>query len=78
VSLEDIFMNSAVPLLLVARITYYLGWITTICGGVVHFLAGVAAKFPVALAQRNLFEASVLLFIISIASATLGFVSSRD
>jgi len=70
-------MDSSVRLQLVARITYYLGWITAICGGVVHFFGVVAAKFPVTLGQRNLFEATVLLFIISIASATRGFVSAK-
>jgi hypothetical protein len=62
-------MDSANRLKLAARITYYLGWITVVCGGLAHFSVGAGMFRAILLPQRNLFEASLILFLISIASA---------
>jgi len=53
---------------LVGRITYYLGWIAFLCGGVVHFNVARPAFTAMSLSQRNLFEVSVACFIICVAS----------
>jgi len=62
-------MDSATRLQLMARITYYLGWIAAVCGGVVHFGMGVNMFHSMDLVKRNLFEASIMFFVISVASA---------
>ena len=62
-------MDSATRLQLIARVTYYVGWVFALLFGlVVHFGVGVAAFRSIDLSQRNLFEASVMLFLISAVS----------
>jgi len=61
-------MDRADRLHLVGKITYYLGWIAFLCGGVVHLNIGRAAFLAVSLTQRNLFEVAVACFIICMAS----------
>jgi hypothetical protein len=70
-------MDSVNRLQLVARVTYYAGWLTAICGGLVHFTLGVAMFRAVDLTKRNLFEASVMFFVMSIASASRALAASR-
>jgi hypothetical protein len=53
---------------LVGRITYYLGWITLLCGGVVQVNIGKTLFMAMSLTKRNLFEVSVTLFIICVAT----------
>lgn len=53
---------------LTARITYYVGWIALICGGLVHVNIAKAIFLNVGLTQRNLFEVSVVCFLICAAS----------
>jgi hypothetical protein len=53
---------------LVGRITYYLGWIALLCGGLVQLNIGKALFVAISLTKRNLFEVSVVLFIICLAS----------
>lgn len=53
---------------LVGRITYYLGWITLLCGGLVQVNIGKALFMTMSLTKRNLFEVSVMLFIICMAT----------
>jgi hypothetical protein len=53
---------------LVGRITYYLGWITLICGGLVQVNIGKTLFVAMSLTKRNLFEVSVTLFIICMAT----------
>ena len=52
----------------IAKITYYVGWIALLCGGLAHI--GVATRFLIAirLPQRNLFELGVACFVVCIAS----------
>ena len=68
-------MDSENRLKLTARITYYLGWIAAVCGGLVHFTLGARMFQAINLPQRNLFEASIMFFIISIASAVRAVAS---
>ena len=53
---------------LVGRITYYLGWITLLCGGLVQVNIGKTLFMAMSLTKRNLFEVSVMLFIICVAT----------
>lgn len=61
-------MGHLARLQLVGRVTYYLGWISLVCGGLVHFNLGRGAFAAIDLTQRNLFEVSVVCFVICIAS----------
>jgi hypothetical protein len=62
-------MGHVVRLQLVGKITYYLGWIALGCGGLVHFNIARSAFQGLDLTQRNLFEVSMVSFVICIASA---------
>ena len=53
---------------LVGRITYYLGWIMLLCGGLVQVNIGKTLFTAMSLTKRNLFEVSVMLFIICMAT----------
>ena len=61
-------MGHSARLQLVGRVTYYLGWITLFCGGLVQLNIGRAFFTSVSLTKRNLFEVSVMLFVICMAS----------
>jgi hypothetical protein len=70
-------MDSVSRLKLVSRITYYAGWAFALFGALVHFGLGAAMFGAVHLLRRNLLEASVLLFLISMASAVRALESSK-
>jgi hypothetical protein len=70
-------MDSVSRLQIVSRITYYAGLLLALFGAVVHFGLARAMFSAVSLPQRNLFEASLLLFLISIASAVRVLASSK-
>ena len=60
-------MENVTRLQSVARITYYLGWLMSALGALSHF--GLGSRLDaIRLSQRNLFEASVLFFIICMAT----------
>lgn len=61
-------MGHFARLQLVGRVTYYLGWITLLCGGLVHLNVARSLFVSVNLTKRNLFEVSVMLFVICMAS----------
>jgi hypothetical protein len=61
-------MGHLARLQLVGRITYYLGWLSLVCGALVHLGVARAAFAAISLTKRNLFEVSVLCFVICIAS----------
>jgi hypothetical protein len=61
-------MDRSARLHLVARITYYLGWFTLLCGGLVHLNIARTLFMAMSLTKRNLFEVSVTCFVICIAS----------
>jgi hypothetical protein len=61
-------MGHLARLQLVGRVTYYLGWIGLLCGALVHLNVARGMFLAIDLTQRNLFEVSVLCFLICIAS----------
>lgn len=67
-------MDRVTRLQLIGRITYYLGWISAICGALVHFNIATRMFVSLGLPQRNLFEASVMLFLICMASEVRALV----
>ena len=67
-------MDHIARLQLVGRVTYYLGWLALVCGGLVHFNIARSVFAAVDLSQRNLFELSVVAFLICIASALRALV----
>lgn len=67
-------MDHAARLQLVGRVTYYVGWIALVCGGLVHINITRSLFLAVDLTQRNLFEVSVISFVICIASAIRALV----
>ena len=72
-------MDRYARLVLVARVTYYVGWIALVCGAVFHFVLATAGTLFVAIRifPRTLFEASLLLFIICIASELRALGAAR-
>ena len=61
-------MEHVTRLWLIGRVTYYLGWIAAISGLLVHFNIGVRMFVALNISQRNMLEASVLFFLICMAS----------
>jgi len=53
---------------LVGRISYYFGWIALLCGGLVHLNIARALFAAMSLTKRNLFEVSIVCFVICMAS----------
>ena len=70
-------MRNFVRLQLVAKATYYLGWIALICGGLVHFRVGPLFD-AINVTKRNLFEASVVCFVICMASELRALVPDKN
>jgi hypothetical protein len=61
-------MSHVIRLQLIGRVTYYVGWIALICGGLSHFSIATKLFWAVSLTKRNLLEVSVVCFLICIAS----------
>ena len=61
-------MGHFARLQLVGRITYYLGWIALVSGGLAHLNIAKGLFLRLSLSQRNLLEVSVVCFLICIAS----------
>lgn len=61
-------MERSARLQLIGRITYYVGWITLLCGGLVQLNIAKNLFMAISLTKRNLFEVSVVCFVICIAS----------
>ncbi len=61
-------MNRSSRLHLIGRITYYVGWVALLCGGLVHLNIAKALFAAMSLTKRNLFEVSVACFVICVAS----------
>jgi uncharacterized protein YybS (DUF2232 family) len=62
----------------VARATYYLGWITLLLGGLIHFNIGTSLFAALHLSKRNLFEVSVVLFVICLASGVRALIAAGN
>ncbi len=52
----------------IGKITYYVGWIALLCGGLAHFSSANNWFMAMRLSQRNLFEVAIACFVICIAS----------
>ena len=61
-------MGHSARLQLIGKVTYCVGWITLLCGGLAHLGIATSLFLAVHLTQRNLFEISVICFVICIAS----------
>lgn len=61
-------MGHVARLQLVGRVTYYVGWISLVCGALFHVNIARGMFVAIDLSQRNLFEVSVVCFLICIAS----------
>lgn len=61
-------MGHFVRLHLIGRVTYYVGWITLLCGRLDHLHIATNLFLSLQFTQRNLFEASVMCFVICVAS----------
>jgi hypothetical protein len=61
-------VNSVIRLQLIGRVTYYAGWLALVCGGLFHLNIARTLFVSLSLSKRNLFEASVMCFLICIAS----------
>ena len=53
---------------LIGRITYYVGWLALLCGGLFQLNIGRALFMGMNLTKRNLLELSVVCFVICMAS----------
>jgi hypothetical protein len=65
---EGSAMDRSARLHLVGRITYYVGWIALVCGGLVHLNIAKSLFFAMSLTKRNLFEVCLVCFVICMAS----------
>ena len=70
-------MDSATRLQLVSRISYYIGWLCALCGAIVHFGLGSASFLSMGISKRNLFEGSLMFFLISAVSVLRAGASSK-
>jgi hypothetical protein len=61
-------MSHVIRLQWIGRVTYYVGWIALVCGGVDHLHIATKLFLAMSLTKRNLFEVSVACFLICIAS----------
>ena len=70
-------MSHAIRLHLIGRITYYVGWIALLCGGLLQLNIARTLFLALNLTKRNLFEVSVVSFVICIASEVRAFASTE-
>jgi len=71
-------MNHVTRLQSVGRVSYYVGWIALVCGGLVHLNMARGLFLAVSLTKRNLFEAGAVCFLICIASELRAHDSSEN
>jgi hypothetical protein len=67
-SKEGFTMSHVIRLQWIGRVTYYVGWIVLVCGGLLHLNIATKLFLAVSLSKRNLFEISVMCFLICMAS----------
>ncbi len=70
-------MDRSARLHLVGRITYYVGWVALFCGGLLHLNIAKDLFTSIRLTQRNLFEVSVVCFVICVASEVRALASTE-
>ena len=71
-------MGHFVRLQLVGRVTYYVGWIALVVGGLVHLNIATRLFLAISLTKRNLFEVSMVCFVICIASELRALASTGN
>jgi len=70
-------MDSVSRLTLTSRITYYVAWLLALVGAFVHFGLAAGLFRSIHLSQRNLFEGSMMLFVVSAVSALRALTSTK-
>ena len=65
---EDTTMRHFFRLQLAGKVTYYIGWLALVCGGLVHFNIVTSPFVAFSINKRNLFELCIVSFLICIAS----------
>jgi hypothetical protein len=71
-------MENVTRLKVVAKLTYYLGWVAGVLAAIAHFFLGRHPYDAINLSKRNLFEASALFFLISVASELRSRADARS
>ena len=71
-------MGHFVRLQLVGRVAYYVGWIALVGGGLVHLNIATRLFLAISLTKRNLFEVSMVCFVICIASELRALASTGN
>ncbi|MGA8501037.1 MAG: hypothetical protein WB683_05775 [Candidatus Sulfotelmatobacter sp.] len=70
-------MDRSTRLHLVGKITYYIGWISLLFGGLVQLNIAKSLFTAMSLSKRNLFEISVAAFIICVATEVRALAPSE-
>ena len=70
-------MDRSARLHLVGKITYYIGWTSLFCGALVHLNLARGLFVAMNLSKRNLFEVSVVCFLICMASEIRALASAE-
>ena len=71
-------MGHFVRLQLVGRVTYYVGWIALVGAGLAHLNIATKLFLAINLTKRNLFELSMVCFVICIASELRALASTGN
>lgn len=69
-------MNHVIRMQLIARITYYVGWIALLCAGLLQLHIATRPFIALSLSKRNVLELAVVCFLICIASELRAHVST--
>jgi hypothetical protein len=70
-------MDRSARLHLVGRISYYVGWLALLCGGLLQVNIARALFTSIDLTKRNMFELSVASFVICMASEVRALASNE-
>lgn len=70
-------MDRSARLHLVGKITYYFGWLSLVCGTLVHLGIARGVFTAMSLTKRNLFEVSVACFVICMTSEVRALASTE-
>jgi hypothetical protein len=70
-------MDRSARLHLVGRISYYVGWLALLCGGLLQVNIARALFISIGLTKRNVFELSIASFVICMASEVRALASNE-
>lgn len=68
-------MSHIIRMQLIAKVTYYVGWIALLCGGLIQLHIATRPFIALSISKRNVFEIAVVCFLICIASELRAHVS---